>query len=180
MMTEFVKLFMTIEFAKVLLIILGLVAAVFVWMRFTNAMAAQMAGWKNLVDKFPATEIERPGEIIKKLTGNIGSTEFRRSFTVQLIQEGLLVRPGFAARNPILIPWSKISEVAVSEGTVFGREQYLQLAVEWEKRLLFSLPPQVLPALEKNVPADRVRKVKVPPTSLGDLLKEGWKNRKSR
>ena len=81
-MTEFVKLFMTIEFAKVLLIILGLVAAVFVWMRFTNAMAAQMAGWNNLVDKFPATEIERPGEIFKKLTGNIGSTEFRRSFTV--------------------------------------------------------------------------------------------------
>jgi hypothetical protein len=99
---------------------------------------------------------------------------------VQLIQEGLLVRPGFGRRLPILIPWSKISEVAVSEGTVFGREQNLQLTVEWEKRLLFSLSPQVLPALEKNVPADRFRKVKVPPLSLRELLKEGWKNRKSR
>jgi len=90
-----------------------------------------------------------------------------------LIQEGLLVRPGFAARNPILIPWSKISEVAVSEGTVFGREQFLQLTVEWEKRFLLSLPPKALPTLEKNVSADRFRKVKVPPTSLPELLKEG-------
>jgi hypothetical protein len=180
MMTEFVKLFLTVEFAKVLLIILGLVAAVFVWIWFTNAMAAQMAGWKNLVEKYPAPEIERPGEIFKRLTGNIGSTEFGRGFTVQLIQEGLLVRPGFARRLPILIPWFKISEVAVPEGTVFGREQYLQLTVEWEKRFLLSLPPKALPTLEKNVPADRFRNVKVPPTSLPELLKEGWKNRKSR
>jgi len=36
-----------------------------------------------------------------------------------------------------LIPWSKISEVAVSEGTVFGREQYLQLAVEWKSGCYF-------------------------------------------
>lgn len=162
------------------LIVLGLVAAVFLWMYGFKVLSAKMAGWKNLVEKYPAPEIERPGEIFKRLTGNIGSTEFERGFSVQLIQEGLLVRPCFAARNPILIPWSKISEVAVSEGTVFGREQYLQLTVKWEKQLLFSLPPEVLPTLEKNIPADRFRKVKVPPTSLGELLKEGWKNRKSR
>ena len=179
MMTEFVKSLMTIEFAKVLLIVIGLVAAVFVWIWFTNAMAAQMAGWRNLFEKYPAPEVERPGEVFKRLTGNIGSAEFRRGFTVQLIQEGLLVRPDFARRSPILIPWSKISDVAVSEGTVFGREQYLQLTVEWEKRLLFSLPPKVLPTLEKNVPTDRFRKVKVPLTLLGELLKEGWNQRRS-
>ena len=99
---------------------------------------------------------------------------------MQLIQEGLLVRLYFAARRPILIPWSKITEIAVPEGTVFGREQYLQLTVEWEKRFLLSLPPKALPTFEKNVPADRFRKVIVPPTSLPELLKEGWKNRKSR
>jgi hypothetical protein len=162
------------------LIVLGFVACFVLFTYGNKLLAAQLAGWKNLVEKYPAPEIERPGEIFKKLTGNIGSTEFRWSFTVQLIQEGLLVRPGFARRSPILIPWSKISEVAVSEGTVFGREQYLQLTVEWEKRFLLSLPPEVLPTLEKNIPANRFRKVKVPPTSLPELLKEGWKNRKSR
>ena len=66
-MTEFVKLFLTLGFAKVLLIILGLVAAVFVWIWFANAMAAQMAGWKQLVEKYPAPEIERPGEILQEV-----------------------------------------------------------------------------------------------------------------
>ena len=94
---------MTIEFAKVLLIILGLVAAVFVWIWFTNAMAAQMAGWKNLVEKFPATEIERPGDTFKKQSGWIGNADFNRVFTVQLIQEGMRICPYFASHSPILI-----------------------------------------------------------------------------
>ncbi len=145
-------------------------------MRWRRKWPAGNSWWKNI----PPRKLKDPGRFFKKLTGNIGSTEFRWSFTVQLIQEGLLVRPGFAARRPILIPWFKISEVAVSEGTVFGREQYLQLTVEWEKRFLLSLPPKALPTFEKNVPADRFRKVKVPPTLLPELLKEGWKNRKSR
>ncbi len=179
MMTEFVKSLMTIEFAKAVLIVIGLVAAALLWIYGFKALSAKMAGWKNLVEKFPAPEIDRPGDTFKNQTGNIGSSEFSRSFTVQLIEEGLLVRPYFAARNPILIPWSKIIEVAVSEGTVFGREQNIGLTVEWEKRFLLSLPPKVLPAIEKNIPADRFRKVKAPSTSLRELLKEGWKQRRS-
>ena len=163
MMTEFVKLFLTLGFAKVLLIILGLVAAVFVWIWFANAMAAQMAGWKQLVEKYPAPEIERTRRDLQEVDRQY------RQHGVQVELHGAInsgrvaVRPGFAARRPILIPWFKISEVAVSEGTVFGREQYLQLTVEWEKRFLLSLPPEALPTFEKNVPADRFRKVKVPP-----------------
>ena len=178
MMTEFVKLFMTIEFAKVLLIILGLVAAVFVWIRFTHAMAAQMAGWNNLVDKFPATEIERPGDTFKKQSGWIGSADFNRVFTVQLIQEGIRVSPYFARRSPILIPWSKITGVAVSEARVFGRQQNILLTVEWEKQLQFSLPPKVLPIVEASVSRDRFRKIEIAP--LSELVEERWKNRKNR
>lgn len=178
MMTEFAKSLMTIEFAKVLLIILGLVAVVFVWMWFTSAMAAQMAGWKNLVEKFPATEIERPGDTFKKQSGWIGSTEFRRAFDLQLIQEGIRVCPDFARRSPILIPWSKITEVAVSEARVFGHQQNILLTVEWEKQLQFSLPPKVLPTIETGVSADRFRKIEIAP--LSELVKERWKNRKNR
>jgi len=164
----------------VALIVLGFVACIFLFIFGSRALFAKMAGWKQLVGKYPAPEIERPGDTFKNLSGNIGDTGFERSFTAQLLQEGLLVRPGFARRSPILIPWSKITEIAVSEGTIFGREQNLQLTVEWEKWFLLSLPPKALPTLENNVPADRFRKEKIPPTSLRELLKEGWKNRKSR
>ena len=177
-MTEFVKLFLTIEFAKVLLIILGLVAAVFVWIWFTNAMAAQMAGWKNLVEKYPATEFERPGDTFKKQSAWIGSADFNRVFTVQLIQEGMRICPYFARRSPILIPWSKITGVAVSESRVFGHQQNILLTVEWERQLQFSLPPKVLPTIEASVSADRFRKVEIAP--LSELVKERWRNRKSR
>jgi hypothetical protein len=135
------------------------------------------AGWKNLVEKFPAPEIERLGNTFRKQTGYIGRTEFERAFAVQLIQEGLLVRPVFAARSPVLIPWSKVMEVAVSGERYFGRAQNILLTLEWEKQLQFSLPPAVLPTVEKNVPADRLRKVKVP--LLFDLLKERWNKRRS-
>jgi hypothetical protein len=178
MMTEFVKLFLTIEFAKVLLIILGLVAAVFVWIWFTNAMAAQMAGWKNLVEKYPAPEIERPGDTFKQQSGWIGRADFNRVFTVQLIQEGMRICPYFASRSPILIPWSKITEVAVFEARVLGHQQNILLTVEWEKQLQFSLPPKVLPTIEASVSADRFRKNEIAP--LSELVKERWKNRKSR
>jgi hypothetical protein len=178
MMTEFVKSLMTIEFAKVLLIVIGLVAAVFVWIWFANAMAAQMAGWKKLVEKFPAPEIERPGDTFKKQSGWIGSTEFRRGFTVQLIQEGMRICPSFASHSPILIPWSKITEVAVSEARVFGVQQYITLTVEWETRLQFFLPPKVLPTVEASVSADRFRKIEIVP--LTELVKERWQNCNSR
>jgi hypothetical protein len=97
------------------LMFVGFVAAIFLFIWGFKALSAKMAGWKNLVEKFPAPEIDRSGDTFKKMTGWIGSTEFERGFTMQLIQEGLLVRPYFAARNPILIPWSKIREVAVSD-----------------------------------------------------------------
>jgi hypothetical protein len=86
--------------------------------------------------------------------------------------------PYFARRSPILIPWSKITEVAVSEARVFGVQQYITLTVEWETRLQFSLPPEVLPTIEAGVSADRFRKIETAP--LSELLKERWKNRKNR
>lgn len=137
-----------------------------------------MAGWKNLVGEFPAPEIERPGDIFKNMTAWIGSTEFDRGFTLQLLQEGLLVRPYFARRCPILIPWQKISEVQISEGLFLGYKQNLLLKAAFTKQVQFSLPPVVLPFLEMNIPADRFHKIKTP-GSIGEVFKERWKNRKT-
>jgi len=178
MMTELAKQLTSIESIKSYLIVLALVASVFLWMRGMGALFAKMAGWKNLVRQFPAPENERPGEIFKNTTGWIGSSEFERCFTLQLLQEGLLVRPSFAKRSPILISWMNFNEVQVSEGLFLGHEQNLLLKVAGEKKVEFSLPPVVLPTIEKNIPADRFRKFKTP-GSIGEVLKERWKNRKT-
>ena len=158
--------------------ILIVIALAFFWLRGFKAMSARMAGWSNLVRQFPAPEIERLGDTFKNMTGWIGRTEFKRSFTLQLIQEGLLIRPFFAVRSPVLIPWPKISEVQVSEGLFLGRKQYYLLKIEYDKLVQFALPPEVLPTVEKNISADRFRKVKTP-GSIGEVFKERWKNRKT-
>lgn len=160
------------------LIVLGFVVLPFLCIFGSRLISANLAGWKRLAEKFPPTEIERPGDTYKNMTGWIGDTEFRRAFKVQLIQEGVRLGASFASRSPILVPWSQISEVQLSEGRFLGHEQNLLLTVEWEKQFQFSLPPAVLPTIEKNVPADRFRKVKIP-SSIGELVKERWNQRRS-
>ena len=141
-------------------------------------LSEKAAGWKALVEKYPASEIERPGEIFKNLNGDIGSTRFNRAFDVQLVQEGIRVSPNFAPRFPILIPWSKITEVTVSEVRVLGHEQNILLKAEWEKTLHFSLPRKTLPAIQAKVAADRFQKIEI--GSLPELFKERLKNRNTR
>jgi len=159
------------------LIIVGFIAAIFLFIFGSRWQFAKSAGWKDLVLQFPAPEIARPGDTFKKMSGWIGSMEFRQGFQVQLIQEGLRIVACFAPHSPVLIPWSQISEVQVSEGRFLGYEQNIILKAEWEKPLQFSLPPAVLPTVEKNVPAGRFRKVKIP-SSIGELLKERWSQRR--
>jgi len=160
------------------LIIVGFIAVILLSIFGSRWQFAKSAGWKDLVLKFPAPEIERPGDTFKKMSGWIGNMEFRQGFQVQLIQEGLRIVAYFAPHSPVLIPWSQISEVQVSEGRFLGHEQNILLKVEWGKQLQFSLPPAVLPTIEKNVPADRFRKVKIP-SSIGELVKERWNQRRS-
>jgi len=160
------------------LIIVGFIAAIFLFIFGSRWQFAKSAGWKELVLKFPAPEIQRPGDTFKNMSGWIGSMEFRRGFQVQLIQEGLRICAFFASHSPILVPWSHISEVQVSEGRFLGYEQNILLTVEWDKRLQFSLPPAVLPTVQQNVPAGRFRKVKIP-SSIGELVKERWNQRRS-
>jgi len=158
------------------LITVGFIAAIFIFIFGSRWQFAKSAGWKDLVLKFPAPEIERPGDTFKKMSGWIGNMEFRQGFQVQLIQEGLRIVAYFAPHSPIMIPWSQISDVQVSEGCFLGHEQNLLLTVEWKKQLQLSLPPAVLPVVEKNVRAERFRKVKIP-SSVGELLKERWSQR---
>jgi hypothetical protein len=76
-----------------------------------------------------------------------------------------------------LIPWQKIGEVQVSEGTFHGYRQNLLLKVACERWVQFSLPPDALHFLENNIAADRFRKIKTP-GSIGEVFKERWRNRK--
>lgn len=150
------------------LIALGMVAAVLLWVRGMRWLSAKMAGWENLAQTFPAPEMERPGAHYENMSGWIGNAEFERGFALQLVQEGLLIRPGFAARRPVLIPWANVKEVAVSDVRLFGRQQHLLLTLDWEKRLKFSLPAIALPVIEKHVPPKRLHNV----GSLWEQLKK--------
>jgi len=164
--------------AIAILFVLGLVVFVFLWMWGFKVLCAKSSGWKFLVEKYPAPEIEGSDEIFKGVNGDIGSIGYKRAFDVQLVQGGIRVRPDFARRFPILIPWSKITEVTVSEASILGHEQNILLAVEWEKPLHFSLPRKTLPAIQAKVAADRFRKIEI--GSLPELFKERWRNRNSR
>jgi hypothetical protein len=176
MTAEFAKQLMATESLRALLAILVLVAGLVVWKRVSSAFSARISGWKNLADQFPAPEIERPGDIFKRMTGWIDNMEFDRGFTLQSLQEGLLVRPYFAKRSPILIPWLKFSEVHVCEGPFLGYKQNLLLKVQCDKPVQFALPPDVLQFIEKYIPAGCFHTVKIA-GSIGELLKERWKNR---
>jgi hypothetical protein len=165
------------------LMVVVFVAAIFLFIWGNKALCRKAAGWSDLIRQFPAPEIERPGDTFEGMSGWIGSTEFKQSFTLQLIQEGLLVRPDFATRAPILIPWPKIIEAHVSEARVFGHEQNILLKVEWEKLLDFSVPRKALPLVEAYVSADRLRKTEINSgniTSISELFMERWRNRNNR
>ena len=155
-----------------------LVAFAVLWMWGFKALSAKTSGWKALVEKYPASEIERSEDIFKNVNGDIGSTRFNRAFDVQLVEEGIRVSPSFARRFPILIPWSKITEVTMSEAHVMGHEQNILLKAEWEKPLHFSLPQKTLPAIQAKVAADHFRKIEI--GSLPELFRERLKNRNSR
>jgi hypothetical protein len=159
------------------LILLGILVFPILMIFTFRKLFAKMAGWKRLVERFPPTEIERPGETYRRQSGIIGRSAFEGSFALQVIQEGLIVRPNFATKSPILIPWSQISAVSAPEGRFLGVEQSILLTVEWETALQFFLPHQALPTVEQNVPADRFTREKVP-SSIGELLRERLKNRK--
>ncbi len=125
-------------------------------------LVAKTAGWKNLVEKFPASGTEQPGDTFKNLSGWIGNIGFNRFFTLQLNSDGLFVRPNFAKRQPILIPWSKVTEVTASDVRIFGFQQNLHLTVAWEKQLVFSLPAGALPLVERYLPSERLRRTGSP------------------
>jgi hypothetical protein len=159
-------------------VVLGVGLFILLWLIGFKWLNVKMSGWNNLTGQFPAPTIEMPGDTFKGMTGWIGRNEFDRVFTMQLLPEGLLVRPSFARKVPILIPWQSISEVQVSDGEFHGFKQNLTLSVACEKQVQFSLPPGALPVVERNIPANRFRKIKIP-GSIGELLKDRWKNRNS-
>lgn len=154
-----------------IVLVLGVIAVVFLWLRGFRWLGAKMAGWKEMIEKYPAPEIERPGEIYKEQTGYIGSTKFERTFDIQLIEEGIRVCPDFASRSPILIPWSSVSEISVSDAGVFSS---ILLTVNSEKSLQFRLPKDALPTIQEKVPTERFHKA----ASFSDQIKNRLNNRR--
>ena len=136
----------------------GLIAGGMAFVRGVNAWNRYCAGWKALTQRFPATDFHKFGGRYKRQTGFFGSGRnraFADMFLIELAQEGFLITANFA-RTPILIPWSAILDV--SEVDMFGLFSRVELTVDYETRLRFTIPKEALTAIQENVPSERLHK----------------------
>jgi hypothetical protein len=152
-------------------IALSMVAGVLLFLWIGNCASVKAAGWSELVKAYPANRREMTSDVFTRREAIIGQHVFTQAFKVQLGADGIRLQPSFARRLPIFVPWSKIDEVVVPVERVFGFEQDIRLSVNWYNRLQISLPHTALPAIEKRVPNDRIRKVDSSPNSI---FKSGW------
>jgi hypothetical protein len=158
----------------VIAIVLGFIAVMVAWMSGMNALSRIMSGWKALAQQFPATDVHKFGGKYKGQRGDIGrKMHVQGVFLIELAQEGLLVTPDFAARSPILIPWSAIRDV--SEVNLLGFYSTVLITVGCEKPMSFHLPADALQAIHENVPAEKFHKA----GSFLDLINQRAANQPS-
>jgi len=136
-------------YTKLVLFASGMAAFAFVSAWSFKAIARKMSGWKEIAEKFPASELHALGDIYRGQQGDLGIGHYSRAFDIQLAQEGICVRPRFARRIPILIPWPSIRSVSTAKGSIL-------VDVDYEKVFHFDLPAAALAHIRGNVPAERL------------------------
>jgi hypothetical protein len=122
-----------------------------------NAFNRYCTGWKALTQRFPAADAHKFGGRYKRQLGRFG-TGLRRTtggFLIELAQEGFVVTANFA-HTPILIPWSAICDV---KPDMFGLLSRVELVVDYEPRLSFTVPEDALTFIQENIPAERLHKM---------------------
>jgi hypothetical protein len=117
-----------------------------------NAFSRYSTGWKALTKRFPATDVHKFGGRYKRQRGRFGSglRATTGGFLIELAQEGFLVTANFA-RKPILIPWSAIRDV--TEMNMFGLTTRVEITVDYEQILKFTIPKDALTSIQENIPA---------------------------
>jgi hypothetical protein len=135
-----------------------------------NAWNRYCTGWKALTQKFPAADAHKFGGRYKRQIGRFGSGTKRATggFLIEMAQEGFLATADFA-RTPILIPWSAIRDI--TELDMFGLFSSVELVVDYEPRVSFTVPKDALTVIQENVPAERLHK-----TVFWDAIRSRFQN----
>ena len=154
---------------EIILIVAVVIVICIAFKRAADAFARNRTGWKALTQRFPATDCHKIGEKYKNQDGYIRGESFHKQFLIELAHEGLLVTADFD-RTPILIPWSAICDI--TEMSFFGLVSQVELIVDKEQRMMFTLPKKALMVIQENVPAERLHKV-----AILDLIRDRLLNK---
>jgi len=148
---------------EVLLILLGVIAALFLLVKGFFAFCRLLTGWSILTQRFPGTDAHGLGQKFR-CRGYIAALGGKTNYTIQIASEGLFIRAFFARKEPILVPWSSLKSVSETDAGFLG--DVVMLEVDYEKGMGFHIPKELLEAIRGNIPADRIEK----PKSLGDVI----------
>jgi hypothetical protein len=148
--------------------------------RGANLLYGWGCGWKSVLERFPARELQKSGDTYTGQTGGIvrgqGGYSLRR-LKVGVVPSGIYLYPSFARRSPCFIPWSSIRSAGVRGASIdvtveesFNYSQALRV-----RDFNFTLPIQTLRVLEANLAPDKIHHL--PPVSavLGGLVGLGVK-----
>jgi hypothetical protein len=173
--SDLISLFTPRVIAMFVLSVAGAVVLAIAFGRVVNAFNRYSTGWKALTQRFPATDFHKFGEKYKRQSGFFGSNSNNNCvygmFLIELAQEGFLVTANFAS-TPILIPWSAITNIL--EVDMFGMGTHIEITVDYEKKLSFTVPKDALTVIQENVPAERLHKA-----VFSELLKNSLLNKPS-
>jgi hypothetical protein len=165
--------------AVFLAICVGLVLLAIAFIPFYYFLNRKLTGWMGLTDRFPLHDLHKTGETYWA-TGFIRrqNSGRYRLYQIEFAAEGFIVTPNFARAWPILVPWSKIRNVAamVNRGSsMFDSD--VTIYVEDERGLGFSVPIAALATIQANVPADRIQQTTLSSSSAIGGVFEMARNR---
>ncbi len=141
---------------------IGAVAVAFLLVKGFFAFCRALTGWSTLAQRFPGADAHGLGQKFR-CRGTIGALK-NSNFTLEIAGEGLFLRPWFARKDPILIPWASIKNVSEVDIGFLG--DVVLLTVDAEKFMHFRIPKRMLQAIQANIPADRFGKT----NSLRDMI----------
>jgi len=137
----------TLPPALSVLVILGFAGLMFAMVLAGNLFARKMSGWKDILGRFPMTDIHDAGDIYSRKSGVFGNMSCSRGLTIRIAHEGVCIYPSFARRNPCLIPWSAIRRISVSDTS-------LLVVVDYERTFDFFLPAESLPIFQTRLSSE--------------------------
>ena len=122
----------------------GIALFAFVLHRGFGVLTRELAGWSDIVCRFPDSPALPTGGIYTGLNGFIGNTRLDCSFNIQVCETGLRVSLG----EPIFIPWSDI-RLRIQKGSCTTSADFIIKGID---NFIIQLPPWRFQQIEPHLP----------------------------